>query len=127
MNSVQLIGRLTRDPTQDRVAGGTAVATFRLAVDRPGGGPADFVTVKMWDRLAEGVAEHLSRGRRVAVEGRLFHDEWTGADGQRAARLIVVAYRVEFLDAPTVADPAAVETDAVPREDARARTGAGRA
>lgn len=127
MNSVQLIGRLTRDPTEDRVADGTAVATFRLAVDRPGGDSADFVTVKMWDRLAEVVAEHLSRGRRVAVEGRLFHDEWTDDDGQRGARLIVIAYRVEFLDPPAAADPAEAGIEAGPMEDGRLRTGAGRA
>ena len=100
MNTVQLIGRLTRDPDAGHTAGGTAVTRFRLAVDRPGRDGADFVTVKTWDRLADAAAEHLSRGRRVAVQGRLSHEEWTGSDGRRAERLVVVADRVEFLDPP---------------------------
>lgn len=87
MNSVQLIGRLTRDPDADRTTSGTAVTTFRLAIDRPGRKGADFVTIKAWERLAEVAAEHLARGRRVAVQGRLAHEEWTGADGRRAERL----------------------------------------
>jgi single-strand DNA-binding protein len=100
MNSVQLIGRLTRDPDAEQTAGGTPVTTFRLAIDRLGRKGADFVTVKTWDRVAEATAEHLTRGRRVAVQGRLAHEEWVGSDGRRAERLTVVADRVEFLDAP---------------------------
>lgn len=110
MNSVQLIGRLTHDPEGDRIGDGTTVATFRLAVDRPRRDSADFVTVKVWERTAEAVLKHLVRGRRVAVQGSLFHDEWTRSDGKRADRLIVVAARVEFLDPPTAA---AVEREAL--------------
>lgn len=43
MNSVQLIGRLTRDSTEDRVVDGAAVAAFRLSGNCPGGDSADFV------------------------------------------------------------------------------------
>ena len=100
MNSVQLIGRLTHDPEAARTTSGTQVTTFRLAIDRPGRNAADFLTVKTWDRLAETTAEHLTCGRRVAVEGRLAQEEWVGSDGRRAERLTVVAARVEFLDAP---------------------------
>ena len=100
MNSVQLIGRLTHDPDAARTTSGTPVTAFRLAIDRPGRNAADFLTVKTWERLAETTAEHLTRGRRVAVEGRLAQEEWVGSDGRRAERLTVVADRVEFLDAP---------------------------
>jgi single-strand DNA-binding protein len=103
MNSVQLIGRLTRDPDADHTASGTAVTTFRLAIERPGRKGADFVTIKAWERLANPTAEHLARGRRVAVQGRLAHEEWVGSDGRRAERLSVVADRVDFLDPPATA------------------------
>ena len=113
MNSVQLIGRLTHDPDADHTTSGTAVTTFRLAIDRPGSNAADFLTVKTWDRLAETTAEHLTRGRRVAVQGRLAQEEWVGSDGRRAERLTVVADRVEFLDAPAARiELAADEADA---------------
>ena len=111
MNCVQLIGRLTHAPEPRRTPGGTTVTTFRLAVDRGGRDGADFVTVKTWERLAETSAEHLTRGRRVAVQGRLSHEEWTGADGRRAERLTVVAGRVEFLDSPRTSTDTAT-TDA---------------
>ena len=113
MNCVQLIGRLTRDPDADHTASGRAVTTLRLAVDRPGGQGADFVTVKTWERVAEATAKHLARGRRVAVQGRLAHEEWVAADRRRAERLTVVADRVEFLDAPAAA-PDAAEAPSTP-------------
>lgn len=98
MNAVQLSGRLTHDPEADQTPDGRRVATFRVAVDRVGRDEADFVTVKVWDRLADAVVRHLARGRQVAVQGRLHHDEWTGSDGARRSKLFVVARRVEFLD-----------------------------
>lgn len=84
MNSVQLIGRLTHEPDPGHTPSGTPVTTFRLAIDRSGRDGADFVTVKTWERLAEASAEHLTRGRRVAVQGRLAHEEWVGSHGRRA-------------------------------------------
>lgn len=98
MNAVQLIGRLTHDPEADETADGRSVATIRMAIDRAGSDGADFVTVKVWGRLADAVIQHLARGRHVAVQGRLQHDEWTGPDGDHRSRLLVVARRVEFLD-----------------------------
>lgn len=100
MNSVQLIGRLTHDPEPHAIPNGTQLTTFRLAVDHPRRQAANFVTVKTWGRLAEVAAEHLARGRRVAVWGSLEHEEWTTADGERRDRLVVVGSRVEFLDPP---------------------------
>jgi single-strand DNA-binding protein len=100
MNSVVLIGRLTRDPELEQTTTGVSVATFRLAVGRPGGDGADFVTVKAWRRVAETSAEHLTRGRRVAVQGRFEQDEWNDREGRRVERLRVVADRVDFLDPP---------------------------
>ncbi len=52
MNSVQLIGRLTRDPDADQTAGGTAVTTFRLAIDRPGRKAFSGVTAMPSGRLS---------------------------------------------------------------------------
>ena len=100
MNSVQLIGRLTHDPEPRATPSDTPLTTFRLAVDHPRRQLANFITVKVWGRLAEVAAEHLSRGRRVAVWGALEHEEWTTKVGERRERLVVVASRVEFLDPP---------------------------
>ena len=104
MNSVALIGRLTADPTCH--AGESHVsATFRLAVPRPGSDGADFLDVVTFDKLAACCAQYLSKGREVAVVGRLRLDEWTGRDGQRRSKIQVVADAVQFLGAPKAGAP----------------------
>ncbi len=102
MNSVVLIGRLTADPT---VHAGEqhASATFRLAVPRPGSDSADFVDVVTFDKLAGTCADWLTKGREVAVVGKLRLNEWTSKDGERRSRVQVVADAVQFLGKPTKA------------------------
>jgi single-strand DNA-binding protein len=98
MNTVQLIGRLTADPESKEAQPGRTLAKMRVAVprrDRDAG--AVFVDVVAWGALAEACAQHLARGREVAVAGRLELDEWTGEDGQRRSRHEVVADSVDFL------------------------------
>jgi single-strand DNA-binding protein len=96
MNSVNLIGRLTRDPEKRAIPQkGTEVSVMRLAVERPGEG-ADYVTVTAFGKLAQSCNQYLKKGRQVAIAGRLNHSEWV-KDGQRHERLEVVAAAVEFL------------------------------
>ena len=99
MNSVALIGRLTADPAT-RAGEKHESATFRLAVPRPGSDSADFVDIVTFDKLAATCGEYLTKGRQVAVVGRLHLNEWTSRDGEKRSRLQVVADAVEFLDAP---------------------------
>lgn len=97
MNSVNLIGRLTKDPElQER--GGTTVCEMRLAVDNRGHEPT-YVDVVTFDAQAIACAEYLSKGRQVGVEGRLHYTEWEAKDGGRRSRHSVVG-RVEFLGSP---------------------------
>ena len=101
VNAVHLIGRLTQD-VELRERGETKVAQLRLAVprgrDKNGEDRgADFVDVVCFGRQAEVCADYLAKGRRIAVEGRLHHDEWDGENGRRQ-KLEVIAQSVEFLD-----------------------------
>jgi single-strand DNA-binding protein len=99
VNSVALIGRLTADP-QTHAGDKHESATFRLAVPRPGTDGADFIDVVTFDKLAATCAEWLTKGREVAVVGKLRLNEWTGRDGERRSKLQVVADAVQFLGAP---------------------------
>jgi single-strand DNA-binding protein len=99
MNSVILIGRLTANP-QTHAGERHESATFRLAVPRPGSDSADFVDIVTFDKLAATCGEWLSKGRQVAVVGKLRLNEWTTTDGERRSRLQVVADAVQFLDPP---------------------------
>src|SRR5205085_12112893 len=100
VNVVVLIGNLATEIELKDVAPDKKVASFLLAVDRPArDSAADFVHVAVWNRQAEICDEYLSKGSRVAVDGRLRSRSWEDADGKRRNAIEVVANRVEFLDA----------------------------
>jgi single-strand DNA-binding protein len=99
VNSVALIGRLTADPTA-HAGEKHESATFRLAVPRPASDSADFIDIVTFDKLAATCAEWLTKGREVAVVGKLRFSEWTGRDGERRSKIQVVADAVQFLGSP---------------------------
>ena len=103
MNVVILIGRLTKDVELKYTQAGKAVATFTLAVDRPftnqaGERETDFIPVVVWGKSAENCANHLGKGRLVAVEGRMQIRSYEDQNGQRRRVTEVVASSVQFLD-----------------------------
>lgn len=104
-NRVILIGRLTREPELRHTPGGTPVASFTLAVDREfvnrqGERETDFINIVAWRKLGETCANHLSKGRLVAVEGRLQIRSYDDSQGIRRKAAEVVANTVKFLDGP---------------------------
>jgi single-strand DNA-binding protein len=106
LNKVMLIGNLGTDPEMRYTANGSAVTTFRLAVSRSFGGEGErreeteWFTIVTWNKLAELLGQHLQKGRKVFVEGRLASRSWDGPDGQKRYRTEVVANQVLFLDRP---------------------------
>lgn len=101
MNSVALIGRLTRDPevrwTQDQLA----IATFSIAIDRParkdGTKETDFPRITVFGRAAENCEKYLKKGRLVGITGRIQTGSYE-KDGQKFYTTDIVADRVEFLE-----------------------------
>lgn len=103
MNSVVLIGRLTRDPeVRYTAATQMAVATFTLAIDRPvragGEKQTDFPRVTVFGKQAENCEKYLAKGRLVGVQGRLQTGSYQNRDGATVYTTDVVADRVEFLE-----------------------------
>jgi single-strand DNA-binding protein len=106
VNNVALIGNLCTDPELKEVGEDKKLASFLLAVDRPGQlAGADFVRVVAWDRQAETCARFLTKGKRVAIDGRLRSRSWE-EDGKRRTSLEVHANRVQFLSPADVAEAA---------------------
>ena len=104
LNKVMLIGNLGADPEMRYTANGSAVTTFRVAVSRSFGGAdgerreeTEWFRVVAWNKLAELLGQHLSKGRRVYVEGRLSTRSWDGQDGQKHYITEVVAAQVPVL------------------------------
>ena len=105
LNSVILIGRLVRDPDMRYTANGKGVCGFTLAVVRPfanqdGEREADFLDVVVWGKLAETCANHLGKGRLVAVQGRIQTRSYKDKAGNKRKAWEIVAESVRFLDKP---------------------------
>lgn len=102
MNKVVLIGRLTADPNLKFTKGGTAVTTFTLAVDRrfkkEGQPEADFIPIVVWGKQAESTANYVTKGKLVAVSGRIQARSYEAKDGTRRYITEVVAEEVQFLE-----------------------------
>lgn len=99
MNNVILIGRLTRDPelryTQQT---NTAVARFTVAVDRQNGKKeADFIGCKAFGKTAEVIDRYMSKGRQIAIEGRIQTGNYKDKDGRTVYTTAVIVNRVEFI------------------------------
>jgi single-strand DNA-binding protein len=105
INSVVLIGRLTRDPELRTTTTGKNVCDFTIAVQKQrkpadGSPDADFFRVNCWDKTAEFVSNYLHKGRLVAVEGRLQSRKYVASDGTNREVVEVVANSVQGLDRP---------------------------
>lgn len=101
MNKVFLIGRLSRDPELRHTTSGTAVCQLTVAVSRPpvqgSDQTADFINVVVWNKPAENVAKYMTKGRQIAVEGRIQTRNYDNNEGRKVYVTEVVASNVEFL------------------------------
>ena len=104
MNSVALIGRLTKDPEVRYISENqTAVATFLIAINRgkdKNGQDrgADFPRVTVFGRQAESCERYLDKGRLVGIQGRIKTSSYKDRDGKTVYTTDVIADRVEFLE-----------------------------
>jgi len=105
INRVNLTGNLTRDPELRSTSGGMAVLKMGVAVndraknqqtgeweDRP-----NFIDVTMFGARAESVARFLSKGSKVAIEGKLRWSSWETPQGEKRSKLEVIVDDLEFL------------------------------
>ncbi len=105
INRVVLVGRLTSDPDLRALPSGTSVCSLRIAcnatrktsegdyTEKP-----NFFSVSVYGAAGESVHRYMSRGRRVAIDGRLEWREWETAEGSKRQTVEVVAESVQFLD-----------------------------
>jgi single-strand DNA-binding protein len=105
INRVTLVGRLTRDPELRHLPSGQPVLQLGLAVngrqkdelgnwtDKP-----NFFDIKVFGNQAESLSNHLAKGRRVGIDGRLDWSSWEAQDGSKRSKVEIVAFQVQFLD-----------------------------
>lgn len=111
LNRVNLVGRLTRDPELRNLPSGDAVCSIRLAVssraraeDGSWGDRSNYFDVTVFGRQAEAMGQHLAKGRRIGVDGRLSWREWQTQEGAKRQSVEVIANDVFFLDSRRDAD-----------------------
>jgi single-strand DNA-binding protein len=104
INRVVLVGNLTRDPELRHTPGGTPVCNLGIAVngrrrdesgqwvDKP-----NFFRISVFGNQAESCAQYLSKGRPVAIDGRLDWRQWEAQDGSKREAVEIVAESVQFL------------------------------
>ena len=105
VNVVVITGNLTRDPELRSLSSGTSVCKLRVAVnsrrkDSSSGEWVDkpnYFDVTVWGAQGENCATYLSKGRPVAVEGRLEWREWEAQDGTKRQAVEIIANSVQFL------------------------------
>jgi single-strand DNA-binding protein len=105
INSVVILGNLTRDPELRATPGGTSVCSLRVAVnDRvkdpntgEWGDKPNYFDVDVFGAQGERCSQYLARGRQVAIAGRLRWREWESQDGQKRQAVSIVADNVQFI------------------------------
>ena len=103
MNKVTLIGRLVRDPEMKYTPGnGAAVTNFTIAVDKfvkkGEEKQADFINCVAWNKTAELIAQYFTKGKMIAISGRIQTRTYDAKDGTKRYVTEVVADELQFLD-----------------------------
>lgn len=108
MNSVQLTGRLTRDPEVNYSNGGTTVARFTLAVNRrftqENVPTADFIRCVAFGKTAEFIEKYFRKGRKMDLNGRIQTGSYENQEGQKVYTTDIVVENAEFGESKTSTD-----------------------
>lgn len=105
INRVVLVGNLTRDPELRHTPGGMPVCSLRIAVNTRRKDSAtgewtekpNYFSVTVWGQQGENCAQYLTKGRPVAIDGRLEWREWEAQDGSKREAIDIIADTVQFL------------------------------
>ena len=103
INNVILVGRLTKDPELKYLSDGTAVTLFNLAVNRnfrsqSGEVETDFVSIRLWNKLAENTANYCRKGSLVGITGRIQTRRYEDSKGATVYVTEVIGDAIRFLD-----------------------------
>lgn len=99
VNSVILIGRLTKDPEIKKTSSGKSVASFTLAVNqRFNRDKTDFINCVAWEKTADYLGNYVKKGNLIAVEGRISTRNYDAPDGKKVYITEVVCESVQGLE-----------------------------
>jgi single-strand DNA-binding protein len=99
MNSINLVGRITKDIELKYTQSNKAVCEFSLAVNRVGQEQADFITCQVWNGQAENLSKYQGKGSLIGVVGSLRVDQFQDKEGNNRYKTYVLVSNIEYLGA----------------------------
>lgn len=97
MNTISLVGRITKDLELRYTQSNKPVCEFNLAVNRVGQEQADFITCQVWNGQAENLSKYQGKGSLIGVVGNLRVDKFKDKDGNDRYKTYVLANNIEYL------------------------------
>lgn len=99
MNSVNIIGNITKDIELKYTQNNKAVVTVSIAVNEGFGDNQKtyFIDVQVWENQAENLSKYCGKGSKIAVSGKLIQQTWE-YEGKKQSKVLVQAFNVTFLD-----------------------------
>jgi len=121
LNRVIIIGRLTRDAELKSTQSGTALCNLSIANNEKYGDKENvsYFEAVMWGKGAEALTQYLTKGKKIAVEGRLQQSRWDDKDGGKRSKVVIKVEQVQFLDVKKSDDNAKQESS-IPEFEPRA-------
>jgi len=127
INRVTLFGRLTKDPETKYTQSGTAITSFSIANNKTWNQDGEkksqvsYFECTAWGKLGEIIAQYISKGNRILIEGRLQQQSWDDSEGKKRYAIKVIVENFNFIDSKQknetssdeklVGTPATVSTD----------------
>jgi single-strand DNA-binding protein len=102
INKIIMVARLTRDP-ETKTVGSSTIVNFGVANNRSYSSNGEkkeethYFECEAWGKLAEIIAKYATKGKQVAIDGRLKYESWTGKDGSKASRVKIFVDGLQLL------------------------------
>lgn len=119
VNSVVVVGRLTRDAELHYTNSGFAILSFSIAsnysrkVGDEWKDEANFLDVKLLGKMGEAVSKYLEKGKQVVVAGELRQERWQTNEGDKRSKVVIIAESVQMMGSKSDSRPTAPSADDV--------------
>ena len=100
MNSINLIGNITKDIDLRSTTSGKSVVELNVAINGIGENEVVYIPIVVWEKQAENVAKYCSKGSKIGISGKLIQSEYEAQDGTKRRITKVQANHIEFLTKP---------------------------
>lgn len=117
MNTISLIGRLTKKPELARTQSGKKLSQFTIAVNRIGQEQTDFINCVVWEKQAENLTKYQDKGSLIGLSGSLRVEQFQDKDGNNRYKTYVLVNNIEYLQSKSSDTPNEPQKETDPFSD----------